>query len=333
MAKILFRVSGGKIPKKELGLGHVFRCINLANQLKSHEIHFLIEDYGSVKSLLSEYGFKKIFHLTPNLSESNDVKKTLEHISKNSIDLLIVDKYGLTNNFVKKMKKIVKTVVISDLKNISYDADLLVNGFIGFNNKIIFNKFKTKCLLGPKYQILSNKYENKHKYQKKYDLLITLGGVDANNLLTIILKKIIHCDIILKTKIILGPATVKTSMIKKLSMKHNHFDLVQTTKNMKKDISSAKFGICAGGLTTYEFAALNVPFGIVCQYKHQILTAKEWEKKKIAKNLGFIQINDKKLDTFLKHLIQDKIKNNSNKIIDGLGSKRIAQEILMLAKI
>lgn len=233
MAKILFRVSGGKIPKKELGLGHVFRCINLANQLKSHEIQFLIEDYGSVHLLLTKSGFKKIFHLTPNLNESNDVKKTLEHISENSIDLLIVDKYGLTNNFVKKMKKIVKTVIISDLKNISYDADLLVNGFIGFNNKIVLNKFKTKCLLGPKYQILNKKYEKKHKYQKKYDLLITLGGFDAHNLLKIILKKINQSDKILKTKIILGPAT-PTSVIKQYSKKYNHFDLVQTTKNMKK---------------------------------------------------------------------------------------------------
>ena len=58
MAKILFRTSGGRIPKRELGLGHIYRCLNLGHQLKPHEIQFLIEDYGAVSSLLREHGFK-----------------------------------------------------------------------------------------------------------------------------------------------------------------------------------------------------------------------------------------------------------------------------------
>jgi spore coat polysaccharide biosynthesis predicted glycosyltransferase SpsG len=80
MEKILFRTSGGRIRKKELGLGHVFRCINLGYQLKSHQIQFLIEDYGSVSPLLHEHGFKKIFNLIPGISINDDIKKTVAHI-------------------------------------------------------------------------------------------------------------------------------------------------------------------------------------------------------------------------------------------------------------
>ena len=42
--KIVFRTSGGRIPKRELGLGHIYRCINLSKELTSHKITFLIED-------------------------------------------------------------------------------------------------------------------------------------------------------------------------------------------------------------------------------------------------------------------------------------------------
>ena len=101
---------------------------------------------------------------------------------------------------------------------------------------------------------------------------------------------------------------------------------------MKKEISSARFGICAGGITTYEFATLHIPFAIVCQYKHQILTAKEWHKRKIAKNLGFIQKDVKKMDVFLNQLMQNKIILNPSTLVDGLGSKRVAKEILKLMK-
>jgi len=332
MEKILFRTSGGRIRKKELGLGHVFRCINLGYQLKSHQIQFLIEDYGSVSPLLHEHGFKKIFNLIPGISINDDIKKTVAHILKNKITILIVDKYGLTNLYVKTLKKIVRVVVISDLKNIEYDSDLVINGFIGFNNKIKTNKFKIKCLLGPKYQILNQQYAKKQHYKKKYDLLITVGGFDANNLLEIILKKISKYEKKIKIKIILGHATKNKSIISKFITKSNEITIINKTNNMKKEISSTKFGICAGGITTYEFAALHIPFAIVCQYKHQIFTANEWHKRKIAKNLGFIQKEPKKIDLFLNHLMQNKIILNHSNLVDGLGSKRVAIEILNLTK-
>ena len=332
MAKILFRTSGGRIREKELGLGHVFRCINLGYQLKPHQIQFLIEDYGSVSPLLHEHGFKKSFNLIPGISVNDDIKKTIVHVLKNKITLLIIDKYGLTNRYVKALKKIVRVIVISDLKKIEYDSDLVIDGFIGFNNKIGTNKFKTKCLLGPKYQILNQEYEKKQDYKKKNDLLITVGGFDAYNLLEIILKKISKYEKKIKIKIILGHATKKTSIINKFAKKFNNITIINETNNFAKEIASTKFGICAGGITTYEFATLHVPFAIVCQYKHQIFTAKEWHKRKIAKNLGFIQKEPKKIDIFLNHLMKNKIILNYSNLVDGLGSKRVAKEILKMIK-
>ena len=104
MTKILFRTSGGRTPKKELGLGHIFRCINLSDQFQNHEIQFLIEDYGSVSSVLKNHGFKNIFKLNSGISDDHDIKQTSDYILKNNIDLLIVDKYGLTNKYVQAVK-------------------------------------------------------------------------------------------------------------------------------------------------------------------------------------------------------------------------------------
>ena len=50
--KILFRTSGGAAPKRDLGLGHIYRSINLALALKNNDIHFLIQDFGGVKKIL-----------------------------------------------------------------------------------------------------------------------------------------------------------------------------------------------------------------------------------------------------------------------------------------
>ena len=58
--KILFRTSGGRIQKKELGLGHIYRCINLSKEISSHDLTFLIGDFDSVSSLLKEQSLKYI---------------------------------------------------------------------------------------------------------------------------------------------------------------------------------------------------------------------------------------------------------------------------------
>ena len=76
--KILFRTYGGKIKNKQTGLGHIFRCINLSYHLKQHsEIHFLVEDYGGVKKIINQYGFKKFSSLEKNVTLTSDIKKTI----------------------------------------------------------------------------------------------------------------------------------------------------------------------------------------------------------------------------------------------------------------
>ena len=122
--KILFRTSGGRIPKKQLGLGHIYRCINLSKELSSHDVLFLIEDFGSVSSLLKEKNLSHI-KLKPNLSEVSDIQKTLEVIEEHKIELVVVDKYGLTNRYAKAIKKVTKLVIISDLRNIEYSGNFI----------------------------------------------------------------------------------------------------------------------------------------------------------------------------------------------------------------
>ena len=91
--------------------------------------------------------------------------------------------------------------------------------------------------------------------------------------------------------------------------------------------------MCAAGVTSYEFASLGVPFVIICQYKHQQITAKEWQNKGIAWNLGFPNKKTKiRIQKFVKYAMEANEKNTSKgkSIVDGFGAKRVAKEILDL---
>jgi len=103
---ILFRISGGRAFNKELGMGHVYRSVNLATQLKPHSIHFLVEDYGKVIELLKKSGFRKIYSLKKEINIELDIEKTISLVKRKNIDILIIDKYDKnTKKICKKNKK------------------------------------------------------------------------------------------------------------------------------------------------------------------------------------------------------------------------------------
>lgn len=334
MQKILFRTAGGKAKEQELGLGHIFRTINLSNQLQKYKKFFMIEDFGGVKKILEENGIQEIKSIKKNISSEDDYKITKTFIEKWKIDIVVVDRYKISKNYLRKLSKIVKVVVISDLVEINFKADIVVNGFIGYNNQIIKNNFNTKCLLGPKFQILNNQFSKKSKYKsKKWNLLITFGGFDERRItdrLIEILPKYLEK---IKIKIIIGPVARKNKKLLALEKKFKKNLLIKkATKDMAKEMKDVKYGLCTGGLTTYEFASMNIPIGIITDEKHQIITAKNWEKLGYAKNLGMVdKISDQKIHSFFEQISQGKLlTSKKNSVVDGKGSSRVANEILKM---
>ena len=329
---ILFRTSGGQAKNKQLGFGHIFRCINLAQELSKNNIFFLVEDYGQAKKPIINSGFKQIFSLRQNSNFEDDLKKTINIIKKENINILIIDKYKTQKRYVKKLRNYVKVVYISDLEKIEFPADLIFNGYIGFSNKILYNKFGTKCFIGPSYQILHKNFSlKKEPIKKKFKLLVTFGGFDEHNLVRIFLKNLQKYQQELKIEIILGPGS-KLSQLNNLKKNFNSLHIIKETKNMYQEIASCEYGLCSGGITSYEFATMHVPFAVVCQVKHQLKTAQQWEKKQVGLNLGLPDKNlDKKLCNFLDSIISGEL-NYTKKlgIVDGLGAKRISKEILKL---
>ena len=160
-------------------------------------------------------------------------------------------------------------------------------------------------------------------------MVTTFGGFDEHGISNIVIKEIARLKPNYKTKIILGPATKK---IKKISTKESRYlTIIKNTNDMKKEISTAKIGLCSGGITSYEFASQKIPFGIICQERHQLITAKEWEKKKIAINLGMINSRTRQnLRRFLDDVSSKKILQSKKRICDGRGAERVSKKILTL---
>ena len=163
--------------------------------------------------------------------------------------------------------------------------------------------------------------------------MATFGGVDSSNIIPILLNSLNTNPNKIISKIILGPSTKKNKkLIQLIKKKKDNVSVIQKTDNLINEIGNSKFGFCGGGITSYEFASMQVPFAIICQYPHQLITSREWQKLGIGINLGLLsKLTPQKINHVINNF--EKIRNNlkiNKKIVDGLGSKRIAKEILKL---
>ena len=198
-----------------------------------------------------------------------------------------------------------------------------------FRSKIIKNENQI-MLLGPKFQILNSQFSKQKEVKKKYNILVTFGGFDESKIVEYFLESLSFIPTKLKIRCILGPASKNSQKIQNIQKdSHHSISIIHHTNNMKKEIEKCEFGFCSGGITSYEFATLNVPFAIIIQNNHQILTANEWEKRKISIKIG---LPTKKNQIKLIKLLEKISKNNIPKLskynlIDGLGTNRIIKNI------
>jgi len=330
---ILICTAGGRAPGKELGFGHIYRCLNLGMRLKPNKIYFLVEDYGNVKQVIRKKGFKKIYSLPKGIDVKTEIMKTLQFIKKEKIDLLILDKYNLSLKLIKELNKSLKIVIFSDLEKFDFPGNLVINGFVGFKDQIINNKYGVKTLLGPSYQVVTKGSSKKNSKNPKYDLLATFGGFDENNIIELLLNQLTKFGRKINCKIILGPGTIKSKKISLVESKlGKSVTIINQTKNMIEEIRNTKYGLCSGGITTYEFASHGIPFGILCQVKHQLKTAREWEKLNLATNLGLVnKKSDKKIESFLNIVLMKKIKKRTiYPKLKNNATEKVVKEILKL---
>lgn len=272
--KIVFRCDAADIP--EIGSGHVYRSILIANFLKkkfslnANQIVFAIKTKGKYSKnlkILEKYKFEIIEIKSKVKDYSNEEAKELNKIKAN---LLVIDRLGkLTKNFHKIIKHNFKKKIIIDDSSIERKFfDLSLNPLI--QNVPSFNGDK----IGYEYMILNILNNKNQKIIKNYkNIFIFFGGFDNKNLTNKVIRSLNFIQI--KLNIFLPLAYKNLIKIKGLRHKLIFFK----PDKYFKELAKANISIVAGGISLFD-AILNKK-KIICipQYKHQELNAKKIFKK------------------------------------------------------
>lgn len=304
--KIFILTDGGA----DTGLGHVSRCVALAQSFKRRKSPAALIINGD-KSLLPLLGGSnyKMFNW-------HDDQGTLLKIIKSS-DITVVDSYlagPLLNKEIAASTKL--PVYLDDTKRAVYPKGIIVNGSIGAEKMGYKRKKGVKYLLGMEYAYLRKPFWTgvSRRIKKNIrDVLITFGGTSQDNIISVMVD-------FLSRKFPQMRFNIVSNKIDACSMKELMLD---------SDIA-----ISAGGQTLYELARIGTPTICICIADNQLNNIRGWQKAGFIEYAGWR--NDarllrkvyKALNTIYSFGERVKRSDAGRRMIDGRGVHRIVDALL-----
>ena len=361
--KFYFRCDGSNL----IGIGHIMRCLTLANLLdkkgydscfitsssmkknfdllntSSHEIIFL-PDYKFTKNFDRIRCLKNKEYTDFEKSDLEQMKNISSRIYKDSI--VIIDHYLLGSYWQLKIRSIFKKViVIDDLFDSDHCCDLIIDSNIRdpLESKKLHSRYKKiPILTGDKFLIIRNRFrKSRSKILKSLnvekdsiDCLVMFGGTGMGNHIYSAINSICSLPYKINSHVVIGEKNKYFSKIKKLSKKSKNIQLYNFTENIHLIMDKCDVAIGALGLITWERCYLGLPALVFVRNFNQSGLLKYLVSKNIVFDLGD-NISVDKLIEGLKHFKlfnqnRIKIRKDLMKIIDGKGSGRIINEMINL---
>jgi len=260
--KIVFVVNGNK----NVGMGHVYRDMAIANRLIGHDVIFVAYDSDEQTVELMKNSGHRVIQTT-----EDSLIKTIVDIKPS---IVVNDILDTTRDYILSLKKEdLFTINFEDLGDGADEAHLLFNALYEKTNPNPNHRF------GYKYECLNEKFLLHHPINFKENvetLLLTFGGVDQNNLTCKILELIPQLfprTSLKKVISIIGLGYLHINTLKELMQKLENFniELHQNVDSMPKLMNRADIAITSNGRTVYELAAMGVPTLSIAQNDRETL--------------------------------------------------------------
>ena len=352
---VVFRVDASL----SIGNGHVMRCLSLAQVLRKQgaQCSFVCTAYvGNLNSLLAANGFDVLpLPVFPNESRTNaeellslwreDALATAQSISTcQPVDWLIVDHYGLDNQWEMELRSQVQhLMVIDDLANRTHACDMLLDPNPGRLAADYAMLVPALCplLIGPSYALLREDFKSPHlksltsfAESDSIHVLISMGGVDKDNITADVLHALqtFNPETPLSLQVVLGPHAPWVDAVRSAANTlawPTH--VLQNPDNFTELMRQQHLAIGAAGGSALERCCLGLPAVNVVMAPNQRMSAQALQAAGACAMLELRSDWQHDLRVQLKLLLNAE-KNQAMRmaglqVTDGRGSERVSQEL------
>lgn len=310
--RIIFRVRANKA----IGSGHLFHCLQLAEELEEHSLVFLLKDCDAfVEEALMDLDF-------PYQVET-DLATDLRSLAGSGRNLVVNDVLDTNEDEVLQEKAAGYLVVnIEDLGPGTKYADWVVNALYPVTNELASHvawgsRFAT---LRPEFSNLPEKVIRKEAER----ILITFGGADPAHLAERC-ARLLHGRVDAELRVVLGPGAASVDFPEAVSVARN-------IRSMAVEMMEADVILTSGGRTVYEAAATGTPVIVLAQNAREATHAHlTYDTGALFLGIGRL-VDDQAIVNATERLMDDwelrsELSERLRRSIDTHGAERVARGI------
>jgi len=327
-----------------MGLGHVVRCLALADEL--HENHGVAVSFAMRASPLASEMVKRRSY--PILQASDDLVFDQEAwlhdcVSKSGAQILVVDvRDDLTKAALESLaKKGTVTAVLDDLSERRWAADIAFYPPVPQVRRVDWSGFRGRLCVGWEWIVLRSQFAESlpPRSNSKCSLLIAMGGSDPAGLTLKGVRAVDRLGEDFECVVIVGAGFChRQSLRDLLGRTRRRFTVREDVSEMSAAMAQVDLAVCSFGMTSYELAAMEVPAVCVCLTEDHAESASALVTAGMGISVG---VNDQDSETRLaaavERLLVDtnaraQMSARARKLVDGRGASRIAELLLSTAR-
>ena len=317
--KVIIRVDGNA----QIGLGHIYRGIAIAEMLKDNfDIQFITKLDSTIAPII-DAGFNYTL-LPENLEIFKEPEWYKQNIDKNCI--IVLDGYNFTEDYQQKIKNLnFKLVYIDDLAKGIQKADIVINHCPGIKRSDYKTEPFTKLALGLDFAILRPAFlkaaKEKRAIKELDTAFVCFGGADENDFTFKVSLALVEISQIKKINIVIGDAYKHSVMfnLKKTQKKINVYKNLSENE-LVKVMKDSNFAIAPASTTLLELLAVKMPIITGFSADNQLKIYNGIFEKENILGIGSFHLVDslKMKATILKFIKKSRQKEFENgQLIDG----------------
>lgn len=287
----------------DIGTGHVMRCLTLAEELRRQGAvcRFICREHpGHLIGHIRERDFEVL--VLPGAASSGapapravadyaawlgtdpatDAAQARQALGERRLDWLMVDHYALDERWERLMRPVARRILaIDDLANRKHDCDVLLDQNLGRTARDYAGLLPAAgtVLVGPRYALLRLEFAalraqslQRRSSAQVRQLLVTLGGVDKDNLTLTVLEVLAAVELPADSRIVvvMGAGAPGLQAVRDFADRmSSRIELRVNEKNMAELMSASDAAIGAVGGTAWERCCLGLPTLVVMMAENQ----------------------------------------------------------------
>lgn len=332
---------------EQIATGHLMRCLSVADAVRQcgGEVTFILADEQAVP-LLQERRYPSIVLGSQWNDLEGELPVLLPVIRGSRNDVLLVDHYSVTENYLSELRKQIAVAYIDDVNAFCYPVDLLIC-YANYYEKFGYEKRyrdlqpRTELLLGTAYAPLRSAF--RHCAEKKIreeirSLLLLSGGADPYGVIRGLLERL-DLDAYDMIYAVCGRYNPDYEALRAQYDACPNVRIVPSVPDLDRYMKEVDLAVSAAGSTLYELCATGTPAISYTTADNQRDNARQFQTDGLMPYAGDMRESGT-LDKMV-HLLDGRIRGRDVRCgisgrmqaaVDGDGAVRIARRLLALTR-